>query len=72
MERNAVFNALFNTIRDSLDWAYEVENKEYASYVNGVITLGDKLLSQLDKNDQSKEGWTWWEKHKDLESLSKS
>ena len=69
MERNDVFNALFNTIRDSLDWAYEVENKEYASYVNGVITLGDKLLSQLDK---SKEGWTWWEKHKDLESLSKS
>ena len=72
MERNDVFNALFNTIRDSLDWAYEVENKEYASYVNGVITLGDKLLSQLDKNDQSKEGWTWWEKHKDLENLSKS
>ena len=69
MERNDVFNALFNTIRDSLDWAYEVENKEYASYVNGVITLGDKLLSQLDKNDQSKEGWTWWEKHTDLERL---
>lgn len=72
MTRNDVFNALFDTIRDSLDWAYEVENKEYASYVNGVITLGDKLLSQLDKNDQSKEGWTWWEKHKDLKSLSKS
>lgn len=66
MERNDVFFALFDTIRDSLEWAYEVENKEYASYVNGVITLGDKLLSQLDKNDQSKEGWTWWEKHKDL------
>lgn len=71
MERNDVFFALFDTIRDSLEWAYEVENKEYASYVNGVITLGDKLLSQLDKNDQSKEGWIWWEKHKDLESLSK-
>lgn len=71
MGRNDVFFALFDTIRDSLEWAYEVENKEYASYVNGVITLGDKLLSQLDKNDQSKEGWIWWEKHKDLESLSK-
>lgn len=44
MERNDVFNALFTTIKDSLEWAYDVENKEYASFIDGVICFGSNLL----------------------------
>lgn len=57
MERNDVFNALFDTIRDSLDWAYNAENKDYASYIDGVIALGNNLLCQLDKEKEDEE-WT--------------
>lgn len=57
MERNDVFNALFDTIRDSLDWAYDVENKYYTSYIGGVIALGNNLLGQLDKEKEDEE-WT--------------
>lgn len=57
MERNDVFNALFDTIRDSLDWAYDAENKDYASYIDGVIALGNNLLGQLDKEKEDEE-WT--------------
>ena len=57
MERNDVFNALFDTIRDSLDWAYDAENKDYASYIDGIICFGSSLLYQLDKEKEDKE-WT--------------
>ena len=66
MERNDVFNALFNTIRDSLDWAYEVENKEYASFIDGVICFGSNLLEQLDKKERKERKWT---KYRELKSL---
>lgn len=56
MERNDVFNALFDTIRDSLDWAYDAENKEYASYVDGIIRFGSNLLDQLDEEERNKIG----------------
>ncbi len=56
MERNDVFNALFNTIKDSLEWAYDVENKEYASYIDGIICFGSNLLDQLDKEERNKIG----------------
>lgn len=55
MTRNDVFNALFDTIRDSLDWAYDAENKDYASYIDGVIAFGNNLLNQLDEEERSKE-----------------
>lgn len=57
MERNDVFNALFDTIRDSLNWAHDVENKDYASYIGGVIALGNNLLDQLNKEKEDEE-WT--------------
>lgn len=46
-----VFNALFDAIRDSLDWAYDAENKDYASYIDGIIALGNNLLNQLDEEE---------------------
>ena len=55
MGRNDVFNALFDTIRDSLDWAYEVENKEYASFIDGALRVSGNLLDRLNKENQSKE-----------------
>ena len=56
MTRNDVFNALFDTIKDSLEWAYDVENKEYASFIDGVICFGSNLLDQLDKKERAENG----------------
>ena len=56
MERNDVFNALFTTIKDSVEWAYDVENKEYVSFIDGVICFGSNLLEQLDKKERSENG----------------
>lgn len=57
MERNDVFIGIFKTIKDSLERAYDVENKDYASYIGGVIALGNNLLDQLNKEKEDEE-WT--------------
>ena len=56
MERNDVFIGIFKTIKDSLERAYDVKNSDYASYICGVIALGNNLLDQLDEEERNKIG----------------
>ena len=56
MGRNDVFFGTFKTIKDSLEWAYDGDDKEYINFISGVIALADELLDQLDKKERSGNG----------------
>lgn len=68
MERNDVFIGIFKTIKDSLERAYDVKNSDYASYICGVIALGNNLLDQLNKEKEDEE----WIRHWELRNLLQS
>lgn len=50
-----VYEAAFAVIQKSREWSYDAEPKEYASFVNGVVTLAGKLLDQIRITEQNKE-----------------
>ena len=52
MERNDVFFGTFKTIKDSLEWAYDGDDKEYINFISGVIALADELLEMTNKEEK--------------------
>lgn len=52
MGRNDVFFGTFKTIKDSLEWAYDGDDKEYINFISGVIALADELLEMTNKEEK--------------------
>ena len=49
MDKNKILEIAFNTIKDSIDWGVECENKSYGHYVDGIVTMTSNILEEFDK-----------------------
>ena len=41
-----IYKAAFAVIQESREWASDAEPKEYANFVDGVVTLAQELLDR--------------------------
>lgn len=53
MNRQKVYEALFKTLEDALDWGYE-SGTQYVWYAGGVIDFATELLGKCDEKDPVK------------------
>lgn len=51
-----VYKAVFTVINDSREWSCDAEPKEYANFVDGVVTLAEELLDLIAEQDKVPHG----------------
>ena len=49
MDRNLVLEAAYETIKNSLDWGIDCEDKTFGNFIDGVISMSDVMFEKLDK-----------------------
>ena len=50
-----IYKGAFDVIQESREWAYDVEPKEYANFVDGVVTLAQELLDRITITQQEQD-----------------
>lgn len=49
MDKNKIIEIAFETIKESTDWERTWENKEYNSWIDGVIQMASNLIDEVDR-----------------------
>ena len=50
-----IYKGVFDVIQESREWSYDAEPKEYANFVDGVVTLAQELLDHITITQQNEE-----------------
>ena len=50
-----IYKGAFDVIQESREWAYDAELKEYANFVDGVVTLAQELLDRIAITQQEQD-----------------
>lgn len=48
MDRTTILESVYETVKDSLEWAETYEEKYY-HYIDGVISMSENLLKKLNR-----------------------
>ena len=51
MNENKIYRMVFEEIKESLEWSRSSNNEAYSVYVDGVISLADRMIRDLDKTN---------------------
>lgn len=51
MDKNKIIEVAFETIRESTEWGIECEDKTYGNWIDGVVTVVDNIISEINKSD---------------------
>lgn len=51
MDRNKIIKVAYETIKESTEWGMGCESKEYGNWIDGVITIVDNLLEEIDMEE---------------------
>ena len=49
MDRNFVYKMVFEEINESREWSCDCKDKTYSWYVDGVISLANRMLDKLSE-----------------------
>lgn len=49
MNENMIYKMAFEEIQESLEWSNDCKDCNYAWYIDGVISLGRRMLEKLDE-----------------------
>lgn len=49
MNENTIYKMVFEEIKDSLDWADSYKDGTYSMYIDGVISLANRMIKNLNK-----------------------
>lgn len=55
MDKNQVIETAFEAIKESTEWGIEEDGKTYGHFVDGIVTVVDRLLDKIreEKNGRS-------------------
>ena len=48
MSRDMIYRMIFEEINESREWSCDCKDTSYSWYVDGVISLGQRMLEELD------------------------
>jgi hypothetical protein len=51
MDKNQVYKAAFETIKESTEWGMGSESKGYGNWVDGVVTMTDNILNIINNEN---------------------
>lgn len=55
IDKNKVYKLAFDVIEDSLNWLDKDDDKNYSDFIDGVITMSKKIISEFDKKENQNE-----------------
>lgn len=55
MSRDTIYRMVFEEIKESIEWGLDCKDGSYSHYVDGVTSLGQRMLDELD-NTKEDEG----------------
>ena len=55
IDKNKVYELAFDVIEDSLNWFDKDDDKSYSDFIDGVITMSKKIISEFDKKENQNE-----------------
>lgn len=47
MDKNKIYETVFETIEASTEWGMGCESKEYGNWIDGVITMANNFLEEI-------------------------
>ena len=53
--KNLILQTVYETIKDSLEWADNYKDTRYYDYIDGVITMTYNLLEKIEGTEKVKE-----------------
>ena len=53
MDKNMIYQTAFEEIRDSSEWGNSCKDNNYAWYIDGVISITNRMLEKLDEAVES-------------------
>lgn len=51
MDKNIIYKAAFETIKENSEWGIECEDRTYAYFVDGIVAMTDTLLKEVEKKE---------------------
>ena len=51
MDKNKIYKMVFEEIKDSLDWSDSMSDGNYSWYINGITSLANRLIEDIDKTN---------------------
>ena len=48
MSRDMIYRMVFEEINESREWSCDCKDTSYSWYIDGVISLGNRMLKELD------------------------
>lgn len=49
MNKMEILEAMYETISESLDWAFECRDDDYAYYIDGVVSATEKMIEKSEE-----------------------
>jgi hypothetical protein len=49
MNKNKIYKMVFEEIKESLDWADNYKDGTYYTFIDGVISLANRMIKELEK-----------------------
>ena len=49
MSKDMIYRMVFEEIKESCEWSLDCKGETYSYYIDGVISLGQRMLRELDK-----------------------
>ena len=49
MDKNQIIETAFEAIRESTEWGIEEEGRVYGHFVDGIVTIVDRLLDKINE-----------------------
>lgn len=51
MDKNKIIEVAYKAIKESTEWGMGCESKEYGNWIDGVITMADNLIEEIDMEE---------------------
>jgi hypothetical protein len=52
INENTIYKLAYKTIRESLDWGSDTDNKEFFNFVDGVMAVTGEILYEMNKTSK--------------------
>ena len=49
MDRNLILEAAYETIKDSLEWGIDCEDKTFGNFIDGIINMSEVMFKKIDQ-----------------------
>ena len=53
MDKNMIYKVVFEEIKDSTEWGCTCKDDTYSWYIDGVISLTNRIIEELDKKAEA-------------------